>query len=123
MSLQLAGLSHVMLGVTDLPRSLRFYETTLGLKVLFRAGDGLVFLDAGQVGIGLNAGLASVRQPIAGAVELVFAVGSVKAAHRALAAEGVIFVTEPRQATEKEWVATFADPDGHLLTLFGPEGE
>jgi hypothetical protein len=61
-------------------RSLPFYEKTLGLKVLFRAGDGLVFLDGGQVGIGLNAGLAEVRQPVAGAVELVFAVGSVKAA-------------------------------------------
>ena len=112
-----------MLGVTDMKRSLRFYEKTLGRSVLFRAGDGLVFVDAGPVAIGLNTGLAAVRQPVAGAVELVFGVGNVKAAHRALVSEGVIFVTEPRQATETDWVATFADPDGHLLTLFGPQGE
>lgn len=117
------GLSHVMLGVTDIKRSENFYEKTLGRKVLFRSGDGLVFVDAGPVAIGLNQALASARQPVAGAVELVFAVENVKAAWRTLVKKGVIFVVEPRQATDKEWVATCADPDGHLLTLFGPPGE
>lgn len=119
----MAGLSHVMLGVTDIERSTRFYEQILGRKVLFRAGDGLVFVDGGPVAIGLNAGLATARQPVAGAVELVFSVADVTAAHRDLTARGVIFITAPRQATDKDWVATFGDPDGHLLTLFGPKGE
>jgi catechol 2,3-dioxygenase-like lactoylglutathione lyase family enzyme len=123
MSTALTGLSHVMLGVTDIDRSTKFYEQTLGRKILFRAGDGLVFVDGGHVAIGLNTGLAAARQPVAGAVELVFGVTDVTAAHRDLTAKGVIFITEPRQATDKDWVATFGDPDGHLLTLFGPKGE
>jgi catechol 2,3-dioxygenase-like lactoylglutathione lyase family enzyme len=112
-----------MLGVTDVERSTRFYEQTLGRKVLFRAGDGLVFVDGGTVAIGLNQGLAAARQPVAGAVELVLSVGNVTATHRELTGKGVIFITEPRQATDKDWVATFGDPDGHLLTLFGPKGD
>ena len=46
-----------------------------------------------------------------------------RAAWRDLVAKGVTFVSEPRQATDKDWVATFTDPDGHFLTLFGPPGE
>jgi catechol 2,3-dioxygenase-like lactoylglutathione lyase family enzyme len=116
-------ISHIMLGVTDVERSLRFYEQTLGRKVLFRAGDGLAFVDGGAVAIGLNKGLAAQRQPVAGAVEIVLKVDAVKPAARALAEKGITFVTEPRQVTDKEWAATFADPDGHWLTLFGSEGE
>ena len=117
-----SGVSYVMLGVTDVERSTRFYEQTLERPVRFKA-DALVFIDAGPITIGLNKGLADRRQPVAGAMELVFAVDSVRASFRDLAAKGVRFVVEPRQATDKEWVATFADPDGHYLTLFGPAGE
>jgi predicted enzyme related to lactoylglutathione lyase len=82
-----------------------------------------VFIDGGQVTIGLSTGLARRRQPVAGATELVFTVESVKASWRALTAKGIEFVVEPRPATGKEWTATLADPDGHYLTLFGPPGE
>jgi catechol 2,3-dioxygenase-like lactoylglutathione lyase family enzyme len=117
-----SGVSYVMLGVTDIERSTKFYEQTLGRPVRFKT-DALVFIDAGPITIGLNRGLADRRRPVAGAMELVFAVDSVQGSFRTLTAKGVAFVVEPRQATDKEWVATFADPDGHYLTLFGPAGE
>jgi len=118
-----SGVAYVMLGVTDIDRSTKFYEHTLGRPVRFKADAGLVFIDAGPVTIGLSTGLAKRRQPIAGAMELVFTVENVKASWRSLAAKGVEFVVEPRQGTDKEWTATLADPDGHYLTLFGPPGE
>jgi predicted enzyme related to lactoylglutathione lyase len=117
-----SGVAYVMLGVTDVARSTAFYEQTLGRPVRFKT-DALVFIDAGPITIGLNKGLADRHQPVAGAMELVFAVENVKGSFRELAAKGVSFVAEPRQATETEWVATFTDPDGHYLTLFGPAGE
>jgi predicted enzyme related to lactoylglutathione lyase len=73
--------------------------------------------------IGLSQDLGKARQPTAGATEIVFSVPAVKAAWRALKEKGVAFVHDPRQLTEKEWGATFADPDGHYLTIFGPPGE
>jgi catechol 2,3-dioxygenase-like lactoylglutathione lyase family enzyme len=115
------GVSIIMLGVSDLDRSTRFYEQTLGRPVRFRAGDAIVFVDGGPIMIGLNASLGSQRNPIAGATEVVFSVDSVKASHRALLDRAAVCIIEPRHVTEKDWAATFADPDGHFLTLFGPE--
>jgi predicted enzyme related to lactoylglutathione lyase len=112
-----------MLGVTDMERSVKFYEQTLGRSIRFKVEAGLIFIDGGPITIGLSTGLARRRQPVAGATELVFAVENVKASWRALAAKGVEFVIEPRQATDKDWTATLTDPDGHYVTLFGPPGE
>ena len=117
-----SGVAYLMLGVTDIERSTAFYTETLGRAVKFKV-ENLVFIDGGPIVIGLSTGLAAKRQPVAGAMEIVFAVDGVKAAHRSLAAKGVPFVVEPRQATEKDWSATLTDPDGHYLTLFGPPGE
>jgi predicted enzyme related to lactoylglutathione lyase len=118
-----SGVAYVMLGVTDMERSVKFYEQTLGRSIRFKVEGGLVFIDGGPITIGLSTGLASRRQPVAGATELVFAVENVKGSWRALAAKGVEFVIEPRQATDRDWMATLTDPDGHYVTLFGPPGE
>jgi catechol 2,3-dioxygenase-like lactoylglutathione lyase family enzyme len=115
------GLSHIMIGVTDMDRSIAFYEGTLGRPVRFRH-EGFAFIDGGGVTIGLSRELGRSRQPLAGATELVFGVPDVKAAWRALAARGVAFIHPPRQINSEHWGASLADPDGHYVTLFGPEG-
>jgi len=117
-----SGVTHLMLGVADVARSTAFYEETLGRAVRFKT-DGIAFIDAGPIGIGLSADLARFRQPVAGAVEVVFSVPNVRRAWRELTGKGVSFVREPRQVTPTEWAATLADPDGHLISLFGPEGD
>ena len=117
-----SGVTHLMLGVADVARSTEFYEQTLGRAVRFKT-DGIAFIDGGPIGIGLSADLGRFRQPLAGAVEIVFSVPDVRRAWRELVAKGVSGVREPRQVTPTEWAATFADPDGHLVSLFGPEGK
>jgi catechol 2,3-dioxygenase-like lactoylglutathione lyase family enzyme len=39
------GLTHIHLMVTDIQRSLVFYQTVFGMEVKFWAGEGLVFLN------------------------------------------------------------------------------
>ena len=117
-----SGVAYVMLGVTDLERSLMFYEHTLGRPVRFKSAE-FAFIDGGPITIGLSPSLARNRPHLGGAMEIVFGVESVNASWRELSTNGVTFVTAPRPATEKDWVATFTDPDGHYLTLFGPKGE
>jgi catechol 2,3-dioxygenase-like lactoylglutathione lyase family enzyme len=51
----------------------------------------------------------------------VFSVEHVRAAYDALRAAGVNFLNEPRVVSGANWAANFKDPDGHLLSIFGPE--
>jgi catechol 2,3-dioxygenase-like lactoylglutathione lyase family enzyme len=110
----------VMLGVRDLERSLTFYRDHLRIKVRQQI-PGFAFLDTGSVSVILSEALAKNSANIAGATEIIFTVDDVRAASDALKTQGVEFVHEPHQVNGPMWAANFRDPDGHLLTLFGPE--
>jgi catechol 2,3-dioxygenase-like lactoylglutathione lyase family enzyme len=120
-NIRLSQINAVMLGVRDLPQALAFYKEKLGLKVIFEEPQ-LALLECGTVMLGLSRGHAHAAPHVAGATEVVFQVETVRAAHRALTAQGVSFVTEPHQVTPTDWAAHFRDRDGHLLSIFGPEG-
>jgi predicted enzyme related to lactoylglutathione lyase len=114
-------ISAIMLGVRDVPQAIAFYEKTVGLTVVMQETQ-LALLQCGTVTLGLSRGHVQGAPHVAGATEVVFRVENVRAAHRALEALGVAFLTEPHQATQTDWVAHFRDVDGHLLSIFGPEG-
>ena len=120
--LKLSQISVVMLGVKEAARAMAFYRDTLGVTVKI-AFEGFVFLDGGGVTLVLSEALGRSGQQLVGATEVVFAVENVRAAHRALGAQGVVFSHEPRQLTATEWGANFNDLDGHKLAIFGPEGK
>jgi predicted enzyme related to lactoylglutathione lyase len=107
-----------MLGVRQLQPSLAFYQDLLGLKVKMKQST-LALLDGGAVTLGL---IVRNTPQLSGATEIVFQVDNVRAAHQGLVAQGVSFVSEPHQVTPNEWAAHFKDVDGHLLSVFGPEG-
>ena len=109
-----------MLGVKDLARSVAFYRDQLGLT-LQNQFEAFAFFSAGSVTLMLNQDLAKLSPNIAGATEIVFSVEDVRAAHEALRARGVVFTIEPRNVTGAMWSANFNDPDGHHLSVFGPE--
>ena len=112
--------SMIALGVTDMAKSVKFYGETLGLQISGKPGE-LTFFQAGSVTLALNRPLGKAAgQAIAGAVEVIFPVPSVAAAHQALVERGCHFVALPREVTTGTWAATFTDPDGHKLTILGP---
>jgi predicted enzyme related to lactoylglutathione lyase len=110
----------LMLGVRSVDASVPFYRDQLGIKVRqqFR---GFAFLDTGSVGIVLSETLAQNSTNIAGATEVIFSVDDVQAATESLKKQGIQFTHEPHQVSGPMWASNFRDPDGHLLTLFGPE--
>lgn len=107
--------SIIVIGVTDLARSVKFYKDTLALSVAPAPGD-LPMFRAGDLTIVLNGSLSGST----GAFELVFSVDSVAAVRKQLTDRGCPFIPEPREVFRGMWSATFNDPDGHRLTLFGP---
>jgi lactoylglutathione lyase len=113
-------ISHIMLGVTDLPRSIAFYRDLLGLP-LQAQHESFAFFDAGTCTLALRGGVESSSADRTGATEVVFGVDDVRANYEALRAKGVAFINEPRAVAGPMFAVNFTDPDGHRLSLFGPE--
>ena len=120
--IRLSQICAIMLGVRDVPQALAFYEEKLGLEVIMREPQ-LALLQCGSVMLGLSRGHVHAAPNVTGATEVVFRVETVRAAHRDLTSQGVSFTSEPHQVTPTDWVAHFRDVDGHLLSIFGPEGQ
>jgi len=117
---RLSRVGTILLGVKEVGRSMAFYRDTLGLPLTAHF-ESFAFFNAGGVTLALSEGLASAIPQIAGAAEVVFAVDGVREAFQALRAKGVKFTIEPRQVAGPNWAANFEDPDGHHLSVFGPE--
>jgi len=120
-SMQLSRIAAIMLGVRDLPASIEFYRDKLGLKVVMQETQ-LALLQCGSLILGLSLRHANAA-PLAEAVEVSFGVDNLRATHKALGEKGVAFLSEPRAVTPTDWAVHFRDLDGHLLSLFGPEGK
>jgi predicted enzyme related to lactoylglutathione lyase len=114
----LSKVSMVVIGVTDLSKSIRFYRDTLGLTVT-NQNEEFVTLSAATIDLVLSGPLGRSVKPGSSSIEIVFPVESVSTIHRLLTARGCEFIRQPREITTGSWAATLKDPDGHLLTLFG----
>ena len=111
----------VMLGVQDLDRAVAFYRDKLGLTLQQQIPGDFAFFAAGGITLALSIPHAKNSPNKVGATEVVFSVEDVRAAHEALRARGVQFTVEPRNVAGTLWSANFNDPDGHRLSIFGPE--
>ena len=109
----------IMLGVEQIERSVKFYRDTLALELQHQSAE-FAFFAAGGITLALGLPLGQAVQAKAGAVEIIFPVESVTAAHGLLQERGCQFLNAPREVTSGSWAATFTDPDRHRLTLFGP---
>ena len=119
--LKLHKIGVVMLGVQDLGRAVAFYRDQLGLPLQQEFAGEFAFFNAGGVTLALSVPLSKNSPQMVGATEVVFSVDGVREAYEALRARGVAFLREPRVVNPPMWAANFTDPDGHRLSIFGPE--
>lgn len=114
----ISRLGQVSMNVHDLERAIAFYRDTLGLPLLFTAGN-MGFFNCG----GVRLMLSPPEKPEfdhPGSV-LYFVVEDIKAAHNQLAAKNVNFEQEPhliaRLPDHDLWMGFFRDSEGNLLAL------
>ncbi|MET0619789.1 MAG: VOC family protein [Thermoanaerobaculia bacterium] len=110
----------LMLGVTDMNRSVAFYRDCVGLPVQF-GNDEVTFLDGGGVTLVLQVRKELPPPDGGNRTEIVLPVEDIDEAHRTLRDRGAAFRVEPRLVTGDRLAADFRDPDGHVLSIFGPK--
>jgi catechol 2,3-dioxygenase-like lactoylglutathione lyase family enzyme len=124
---RIGKIGHVVLNVTDMARSVRFYTDLLGFQISDVYGEdmmpgGMVFMrcNPDHHGIAL---VGSLKQP-ATATELnhvAFEVGTLDEVLRArnhLKANGVAIDFEGRRRAGCQIAIEFRDPDGHHLEIY-----
>ncbi|HEY1960805.1 MAG TPA: VOC family protein [Rhizomicrobium sp.] len=120
--LSLASRKLVQVGLTcrDLDRARTFYRDTLGLPLLFEAGNMLFFQ---LEGLRLMVGLEHKPEQAIGGSLIYFDAPDMPGLGAALEARGVRFigpaVTVQRTQTHELQLREFLDPDGNALALMG----
>jgi methylmalonyl-CoA/ethylmalonyl-CoA epimerase len=118
-SVQLGPIGQIAVRVKDLDRSVAFYESSLGLPLLFRADPSLAFFACGQTRLMLTTP-ESPRFDHPSSV-IYFNVPDIEAAHAELRDRGVGFLDAPhliaRMPDHELWMAFFEDPDANVLAL------
>jgi predicted enzyme related to lactoylglutathione lyase len=112
---KLRALDHVWFWVTDMDRSVRFYEDQLGLELRVRHGNEWAELEAGAIHIGLHGSRGETSFPHGGTA--VFSVDDLDLAKTALEQRGVAFEQHLGEVPGIARYASFADPDGNSMQL------
>jgi len=114
-------IAYVNLFVSEIDRSVEFYETKLGLTLEFSDSEhGYASLKAGPIRLGLslpgpdNTDHADLLGRHTG---IGLAVTDLVAEHKRLVGLGVRFTMEPEKQPWGGFMALVADPDGNLLYL------
>jgi methylmalonyl-CoA/ethylmalonyl-CoA epimerase len=112
--------AQIAIVVRDLERAKLFYRDRLGLEWLFDAPPALSFFQCGEVRLMLS----PPEGPETAGISIVYyQVDDVAVAHRALAAAGVPFESEPHIVAKLGgndlWLAICRDPEGNMVGLMG----
>jgi glyoxylase I family protein len=113
--IQTSGVDHVVLHVTDVQRSMKFYTEVLGMTA-YRENDAQVFLHAGQQGVALfkkGGGAPLTAGNDLNHLALNTAAGTYESLKAELEGHGVTVTGRPGD----DRCIYFRDPDGHRLQL------
>ncbi len=111
------GILQIAVTIKDVPRAVAFYRDTLGLRMLFEAGE-LAFFDCGGVRLMLaRAEQKELEHPSV----IYYRVPDILRATAALKTKGVRFEGEPhiiaRMPDHDLWLAAFRDSEDNLMAL------
>ncbi len=113
----LGAIKQIALAVKDLEVSVKFYEKTLGLPLLFKAEPGMAFFDIAGIRLMLS---QAAEVPLGGPI-LYFSTENFEATYAGLTKAEAETIRAPlmthKTETSELWLAFFKDPDGHTLAL------
>jgi methylmalonyl-CoA/ethylmalonyl-CoA epimerase len=115
----LAAIGQIAVNAHDIPRAVRFYRDTLGMRLLFEAPPKMAFFDAS--GVRLMLSLPEREEYDHPGSVLYFRVDDIDASHATLSERGVNFLDKPhliaRMPDHELWMTFFKDSEGNTLAL------
>ncbi len=117
--MQVQGLNHITFSVSEIERSLAFYQRALKAKLLFREG-ATAYLDLGGVWIALNEQRDTPPNERSRAyTHVAFTISPADGEdwEARLTKQGVSILPGRARTPEEGLSLYFTDPDGHLLEL------
>lgn len=129
--IMIKSIDHVAIVVSNMDRSIKFYNELLGLKVLHdgrkEGGKKKTFLGTkSKTLIALTEDENRTREGagiVEGVAHVAFGVNDVEKASRVLKEKGVEFIEEKLDKDGKRKSYHFLDPDGLELEIYGETGE
>jgi predicted enzyme related to lactoylglutathione lyase len=116
--MMLGTIGQISMNARDIDRATTFYTDTLGMKLLFRAGQ-MSFFDCDGVRLMLSRP-ETPEYDHPGSV-LYFKIPDIQQTHRQLVDQGVTFLGDPhliaRMPDHELWMAFFKDTEGNTLAL------
>jgi len=104
---QVEKIAHITIGVSDLKKSMHFYQDILGLEK-FGEWPAYAIFDIAGASFGLE---------LKGKMEICLLVDDVDKAYQNLRDKGAKFVMEPKEPSWGGRAATLLDPDGNRVTI------
>jgi methylmalonyl-CoA/ethylmalonyl-CoA epimerase len=108
-------IGQIAITVNDLARAKSFYQSTLGMKFLFDAGN-MAFFQCGEIRLMLG---TSEKAELHGGTILYFKVDDIQSTYAALTEKNVEFIQLPHLVAKMPdhdlWMAFLKDPDGNTL--------
>lgn len=115
----ITGIGQLSVNARDLPRAVRFYQESLGLRLLFQVPPKMAFFQCGEVR--LMVALPERPEFDHPSSILYFRVADIVATAAALGGRGVRFDAAPHRvhkaADHELWLAFFTDSEGNQLAL------
>ncbi len=115
----LNAIGQIAMNATDIPRAVKFYHDTLGMRLMFEAPPKMAFFDC--AGVRLMLSLPETEQYNHPGSVLYYRVDDINAAYAALKERGVSFKDAPhliaKMPDHELWMTFFEDTEGNILAL------
>ncbi len=103
--------------VSDLDKSIAWYQDVLGFKLMYHLKE-MGWCEMASPVSGVQVGLSQVEDPKVRGVTLTWGVHDIEAARKTLEADEVRFDGPTQEIPEMVKLATFYDPDGNTYMLY-----
>lgn len=118
-NVDIQSIGQIAIAISDVKRSIHFYQDILGLPLLFEAPPGLAFFNCGGIRLMLTTQQGDTKDHKTSVIY--YKVSDIGRATDSILTKGITFVREPELTAKlpdhELWIGFLRDPDENLIGL------